>query len=369
MLAGVARGIADNFGIADWIPRVFFIVTTFTGGLGIVLYAACWAFIRSEDEPRSAADRFFSDASSPRSWFGVALILVAAIIIASNFTFFAGEVIWAAALLVVGLLLYLGYIPVGRKGEDETTPEPVEDALPMSDENGESGVAGKEFSAGGTTTAPLPSSPMPPDLPPREPREKSMLGRLAIGLMLLGVGILAAIDNIESLPVDAHPRHYMALAVTILGIGLLVGSIAGRARWLILVGAILVPTLVLSPVFEYGWSRDRFEVVVSPTSFDQIEQGYSIDTGSLVIDLTGLDWEGQRVELTATADLGYIEVQVPEDVAIRGAAQVDVGRVSGPGVGSTSFRNPSVAFSTPGDAGVVILDLQLDIGNIEVVNR
>ncbi|HZD22006.1 MAG TPA: PspC domain-containing protein, partial [Acidimicrobiia bacterium] len=67
VLAGVARGIANNFGISEWIPRLFFIVTTFMGGLGIALYAAGWVFIRSEGEAHSPAERFFAGASTSRS--------------------------------------------------------------------------------------------------------------------------------------------------------------------------------------------------------------------------------------------------------------------------------------------------------------
>jgi len=76
MLAGVAKGIAEHFGISEWIPRVIFVVTAFMGGLGLALYAAGWAFIRSEDESESPAERFFSGTSGTRSWIGIAFILL-----------------------------------------------------------------------------------------------------------------------------------------------------------------------------------------------------------------------------------------------------------------------------------------------------
>ena len=45
--------------------------------------------------------------------------------------------------------------------------------------------------------------------------------------------------------------------VTIIGVGLIVGAFAGRARWLILVAVVLIPTLLFSPVFEWLDKQDR----------------------------------------------------------------------------------------------------------------
>ncbi len=161
----------------------------------------------------------------------------------------------------------------------------------------------------------------------------------------------------------------MALAVTILGLGLLVGSVVGRARWLIIVGAFLVPTLLFSPAFEYDWESDNFDVFVTPTEFDEIAPSYTIDAGNLVIDLTELDWDGELVELDASVDVGNLEVRVPDGVALDGAASVDVGRVGGPNGESWGFGEPSITFDEPGDLGMVVLDLEVNVGNINVFTR
>lgn len=366
MLAGVAKGIADNFGIAEWIPRVFFIVTAFMGGLGIVLYAACWAFIRSEDESRSVADRFFSDASTSRSWLGIALIVVAVIIVASNFTFLAGEVVWAAAFLVVGLLLYLGYIPFGE--QERTSPQSEEGVQPMTTDTplSDADIASQGDSPTYKAATPAPApTPTPPDLV-RTQRERSMLGRLTIGFILVGLGVLAVLDNIEGLPIEAHPRHYMGLAVTILGVGLLVGSIAGRARWLILVGAILVPTLIFSPAFEYGWSDVNVERQIRPLTVAEIEPVSSIDFGTLVIDLRDIAWEGETVDLDASVDIGRIVIYLPDGVGISGGASVDIGRVAEPGRSTGGLGDPRLEWDEQGVLGTVLLDAEVNIGSIEI---
>jgi phage shock protein PspC (stress-responsive transcriptional regulator) len=369
MLAGVAKGVADNFGLAEWIPRVFFVVTAFMGGFGIALYAACWAFIRSEDEPESPAERFFSGASSSRSWIGIGLIVIAAIIVLSNLTFLAGEVVWAGAFLVVGLLLYMGYIPNGPRqetGQSTVSKEGVQRMTTTETTNPTVDVDAGDSPAGGAISPPPPPTPTPPDLPPAKPRESSILGRLTFGMMLLGMGILAILDNIDGLAIDAAPRHYMALAVTILGVGLLVGSIAGRARWLILVGAILVPTLLFSPVFEYSWDSHEFDERVTPVTFGAVDSAYDIDIGTLVIDLRELPWDGQQVAIEANVDAGRLEIYLPPGVGIIGSASVDVGQVSEPGRSSGGLGDPRLDWDERGELGTVLLDAEVNVGNIEI---
>lgn len=220
--------------------------------------------------------------------------------------------------------------------------------------------------AGGSVTPPPTPTPTPPDLPPAKPRESSILGRLTIGVMLLGLGGLAILDNIETIGIDADPRHYVALAVTILGVGLLVGSIAGRARWLILVGAILVPTMLFSPVFEYDWDAEDFDQTVAPATFTELSTDYSIDVGELTIDLRSLPWEGEDIVLNASVDAGNLEIFVPEDVGIVGQASVDVGRVSSSGRSSAGLGDPTLTWNAEGELGTVLLDAHVDIGNIEI---
>ena len=147
--------------------------------------------------------------------------------------------------------------------------------------------------------------------------------------MLLGMGILAVVANTTDL-VQPQPRHYMALAVTILGLGLIVGTLAGRARGLILLAIVLIPTLLVSPVFEWDWTSDNFDRNVLVESFDDLEVSYSIEVGSLKIDLTQLPWDGEEISLSARVDAGNSEVLVPDDVGITGSASVELGRVAGP---------------------------------------
>ena len=45
MIAGVAGGLADYFGLDPVLVRVLFVALAIFGGGGIILYIACWALI------------------------------------------------------------------------------------------------------------------------------------------------------------------------------------------------------------------------------------------------------------------------------------------------------------------------------------
>lgn len=212
------------------------------------------------------------------------------------------------------------------------------------------------------------SAPAPPVLPAgaSEPEESSSLGRLTIGFMALGVGGMALFDAALGSAFAPSLHHYIAFAVTILGGGLLVGSIRGRARWLIIVAVVLVPVLVISPVFQWTWVSDAFDNRVQITDFESLDHVYAVDTGKLTIDLRGLPWDGEEVSLTARVDTGSLEVILPQGVGLTGFARVDFGRVRGPDGEITRIGNSRITFSRSGPDGSVTLDLYVDLGNINV---
>ncbi len=127
VIAGVAAGIAERFGLPVLLIRIGFVATAFAGGLGVALYLAGWALIRSADEADTPAERFFRGERTTSSWVGIALIIVAGLIILGNFTFFSGEVLLAIALLSVGVLLYTGHIPAPAGQEPDPTSPPADE--------------------------------------------------------------------------------------------------------------------------------------------------------------------------------------------------------------------------------------------------
>jgi len=374
MIAGVAQGFANRYDIPVVWVRILLVLLSFGGGLGVALYAAGWFLIRSEEEPEAPAERFFTGASTSRSWVGIGLVFIAVLILLDNFTFLSGGIVWAVGLLVVGILLYTGDLPrlVNQPPSDEREPAPT--APPMST----GAAATADMAAGqqeaGTTSVlarpPRPARSTPPNVPvpAAVPRERSYLGRLTIGMMLIGMGILAILDNIPALALEPQPRHYLALAVTILGLGLVVGGFVGRARGLILLGIVLVPTMLFSPVVEYNWDSGDFNRQIRPLTFAELEDSYSIDVGSIVIDLRRLPWDGEEIDLDVEVDAGNIEVIIPDGVGLVGEASLDVGQVTALGQVSAGMGRPTLTFNEPGLRGTLDLSVIADVGNISIVN-
>jgi phage shock protein PspC (stress-responsive transcriptional regulator) len=372
VVAGVAQGLANRYDVPVLLLRIVFVALVFAGGLGLALYGAGWFLIRSEDEADTPAERLFSGASTSRAWIGLGLILLAALILLDNFTFLSTGMIWAVGLLVVGVLLYTGDLPRLVKGPDGPADDDKEGVQRMTTSTETPVASGLVTetpsgtgSGGGAPPTPTPTPPVLPP-PPAKPRESSYLGRITIGVVLIGLGILAILDNIPGIPIEPQPRHYVALAVTILGVGLIVGGFVGRARWLIIPAAILIPTVLFSPAFEYEWNSENFDRSYAPDSFDELESGYTQEVGNLVIDLSDLPWDGEEIDLAASVDAGNLEIILPPGVGLEGEATVDVGRVAAFGRESSGLGGPGLTFDNPGPEGTVVLDAEVDLGNIDI---
>src|SRR5439155_11507684 len=90
----------------------------------------------------------------------------------------------------------------------------------------------------------LPGTPPPARIPARRPREHSGLGLATLGIAFVVVGVAAVLHNAGA--VHLSLSQYAALALTLLAGGLLVGTWWGRARWLALPAAALVPLILVA---------------------------------------------------------------------------------------------------------------------------
>src|SRR5207302_9052546 len=64
MIAGVCGGLGRHLDIDPVIFRILFVVLTFFGGLGLLVYAAAWLFIPREGEQQSEARRLLTGGSA-----------------------------------------------------------------------------------------------------------------------------------------------------------------------------------------------------------------------------------------------------------------------------------------------------------------
>ena len=112
------------------------------------------------------------------------------------------------ALLVVGVLLYSGRINLDGARRKRTDPKEGVQSMTTTDTSSAlvetDTPSGDSPSGGGVPPTPTPT---PPILPPAaaKPKERSILGRLTIGLMLVGMGVLAILDNIPDIAIEPEP--------------------------------------------------------------------------------------------------------------------------------------------------------------------
>ncbi len=334
-IAGVAAGLGRRFEISPTWFRVAFILLALFGGIGVVLYVIGWLLIPDEgsDEPIIAQWLSGFDTSNTGMVVGVVLVGVAAVILASSFHLISGKFVFAGILLVIGVLLY--------RGDLDRRSGPPDDGggKPPSIDDSSTGVR-PEFVESETIVAEDETSEIAvesrvdPPQPARLPRPKSILGRLTVAATLIAVGAVAVLDVAGVIYPD--PVHYVAVTVAVIGAGLLVGTLLGRARWLIVVGLLLTPLLFLSsigPTWSIsGEAGERYIRVESLADLERVGFEYEHGAGVLEIDLRWFEPptapEGlYPIPIRAKIGAGEVRIWLPEPASAIVHGRVGIGSV------------------------------------------
>jgi phage shock protein PspC (stress-responsive transcriptional regulator)/predicted membrane protein len=366
LVAGVAAGIATRLNIPTWVVRVAFIVLSFGGALGVALYIAGWLLIPRDDEDDTVAQRLLDRVQDGSDWVGVVLIAVGILIAVQSVGFIRGDLALAVLLAVIGVLLYRG--EVGRRSPTEPSlPEAAKptgsSAVPVGGPSADSATASPTTAALSAEHGWTPPPVARPDTPPRPP---SILGRLAIALALIASGVMAFFDYAVS-SFDPSPRHYLGLILGIIGIALVVGSVLGRARGLIVLGIVLTPLLVLSPLAEFDITGGVGQRRVVPSTVEEIPAAYDLAVGELVIDLRAVDFDGRTVELDTSVGIGSLQVLIPSDVGVEIGSRVGIGETEVLGAARSGFaRNLEM---TRSGNGLLVLNAEVLIGEVRVTGN
>jgi hypothetical protein len=205
----------------------------------------------------------------------------------------------------------------------------------------------------------------PPPAPPAPDRGPKLFGP-TVALLLVALGSLGLYDNVGGDVVDAA---YPALALTVVGVMLVVGAFVGRAGGLILLGIVATLALGITASAQDNWSTDT-RVARTPATAADVRTSYDITAGQIRLDLTEVEdlenLDGRRLDLEATA--GEILVIVPEgldvdvDASIRLGGEIEVDGVIENGNGVDLNRR----IDGGPDASQLSLELDLVVGHIEV---
>ncbi len=362
-IAGVATGLAEYFSVPTWLVRLIFIFLLAPAGIGVLTYLALIAFLPHESETESPAERWFGRSHNPERMIGIGLAGVAVLVLLASTNAVDGGAIVALALLGVGVLLYQqGTIGTraGRAGSAEA--DGVDDRDGPSNDGGSPPRPPRE---------PRKSQPKPPRMP-RPARQKSNLGAYTFSAMLVALGLLGSADIAGALEPKAF--HYVALAITVIGTGLLVGAWRGRSRGLILLGLAALPFLGVTwvtgnvdAIVNEWQSLSTSENIhrnelVAVTEVDGTES-LTFGVGEVTVDLRNTDF-APGAELSIRMDAGQVTVLVPPGVRVR--ADVGLGSIERPGhqadgIDISSTFGPSSA-DTDGYVTVT-----LDVGQVTIV--
>jgi len=369
IIAGVASGLADRFDISVGWTRLSFIVLSFFGGLGVLLYLVGWLAIPEEGHSQSIAEDKLRNLDTLSSWVGVGLIVLAAIIVLGNSGIVSGELLIASVLIVLGVLLYRGDLGGGGAGlkRPRREGEPASEAgdagyLPSPAENG---VDGDDVAEPGGGVAAAARARRPRDRGPRRPR--SRLGRIAVAVLLVVLGVMGMAQSAGW--VDPSTRDYVGVVFLVGGGSLVLGAFWGRARWLIVVGLLVTPFLLAAALVTAPLQGGLGERFFSPTA-GSVRSEYRLAAGDMTLDLRNMALEpGAVASVGASVTFGRLQVIVPQGLGVTVTARTDVGAVYladgdrrfWPGQGISIDQ--SVTY--PG-VGSVNLDLQVGFGEIDV---
>ncbi|MCY7364115.1 MAG: PspC domain-containing protein [Frankiaceae bacterium] len=351
VVAGVCAGLARYTSTDPVLWRVAVAALAVFGGAGFVLYALAWLLLPRVDQQESAAERLLRRPGSGLSVAGVVVLVLAAVVVL-GISFDGGPGL--GVLLVLGGLAYL----VLR--ERRETP-PVYGPAPLATAS----YGPSAWSDGGA----------PPPVV-RAPRERSVLGTLTLSVTVLVTGVLLALreNGVESLTV----ARVLAVALLIVGAGLVLGTWWGRARWLALVGLVLAGLLVPAALLEGSPGSLRGGVGERPwVPADAVarDRSYELGAGEAVLDLRQLEPGSARRVIDAEVGVGQLVVLVPEDLVVQVSAEVGLGeivvreldgsRVDRGDEDGTGLDEEFIVGSPARDANVA-LDLQVGAGEIEV---
>ncbi|WP_300680534.1 PspC domain-containing protein [Nocardioides sp.] len=377
-VAGVAGGIARHLDIDPIIVRIALVISVFFGGSGLIVYGAGWLFMPDERDGKAIVT---VDARSRTFvlWLGLALGGLAAISdIAGGFNF-----PW---WLVVVLLVCLGLSQVwGRRSDPEADRGAAEiavaDALEQAQASTQEALERAKREADAARIVALTKAQVATEQALAKAREhadraaaRRLRGSTKRGPLLfwftMALVILAEIGLgvIDAAGATVAEPAYPALALGLIALMLLVGSVWGRAGGLIAAG--LIAALWLGGAVTHDRWGTNDTVNARPVTASAVDDSYRIGGGDLtldlrdVTDLTGLD--GRRIELHA--NVGTIRVYLPSSIGVRATAKVSgVGHldVLGHEQGGINL-NASAGDSPVTGQPTVTIDASVAVGDIRI---
>lgn len=191
-----------------------------------------------------------------------------------------------------------------------------------------------------------------------------MNGRIALGAILLGAGILWLLTSAGA--VDLSYQTW--IGILLVAIGLAIALTPGRHGLLVILGILILlaglPALIAGDIVT-GDIGDAIEAPATPADIDTFEHGI----GKLTVDLTAPGLEGEDLEVEATLGIGDLLVLVPEDADVTVDAHVGAGNIDALGLQEDGLDvDLDEEFPGLGEREIA-LELEVGLGNLRVQRR
>ena len=361
MFRGVCASLGRATGTDPVLWRVLVVVLTFFGGSGLVLYLAGWLLIPEEGRPSSELQRLVRGQGASA---GAVVALAVLLVLASFVVLDDGRGL--VPLLVIGVLAYL--VLRGRQSPTAATaggPDASSTgwATPPA-WTGESWTPPAGTPPGGWGAPPA-AWPPPPPPPPAPPAPTSPLGLLTISaaVVVAGAMLLAGALGVDGITAT----RVLSVALLVVGGGLLLGAVWGRARWLIAPAVVLALAVGATSAADGvdGSTGERRWVATGSTA-------HRLGAGSAVLDLRPLAGTERRdLTVESRVGLGELVVLVPEDLRVDLASHVGLGELSIVQTDGTrtTLDGPGLQRDVelgPDGARNVRLDVRVGLGELEV---
>jgi phage shock protein PspC (stress-responsive transcriptional regulator) len=352
VIAGVCAGVARYANVDATIVRVAAVALLAFGGFGAFAYLAAWLLVPEQGESKPLLGR--ADQRRSVQIAGVVVLSIVAVATVgawADFGFVFGG--WPLLLLVTGgaLVWFLS-----ERGEVSAT-------------------AATATVAPSTATAPLtaeeqptvvqePGGELSPDPPPPASRRDSgsrAVTFFAVGGVSLALAIAARLEASDVISLGW--AGFVALAIVLTGVALVVSAFFGGARGLIPVGIALAVVLGVAAAAGFSLNGGIGERDHRITDGDQLRARYELGVGHMKLDLRDIELARGVTHVSADLDVGMIEIVAP-DARFAGES-VDVGR-DGRGDGGVDLRRTIVVGS--GDRTLEI-DAHVGVGAVGVERR
>ena len=391
-VAGVASGLSAYLEVDVTLVRLaFFILALF--GVGIILYIAAWVLMPAIDgAPPSGWRAWHSGRGAGadlRIIAGAFFLIVAVLVLASNFDFHYSGLVWGAVLICIGLLFLVGdswpsRYPTGAPPAPSVPVDPAGYASPaaatgqVSSAYPPAAPAQPAYTASYAPYAPYaPYTSQPAYATPAfaAPAAWSGSAHRSGGLRTRDRRPGGGGAGPRCCPAPAerrgHPPHRRD--------GLrhrLPGAwphppdrgVVRALRGLVALGICLLPFAAAAVLVPEPLTGGAGNISYAPQALSAVQPAYHLAAGQLYVDLSGVDLAGQSVAVTSTVAFGHLVVVVPADTTIDLSGQVGAGEDSLLGRIDSGVRISSRfdAATGPAPAGTLTLNVSVGCGQLTV---